>query len=107
MSCKKYVHILFVDSLGYICAISSHVNLNKMYLDSKCPKIKSKADLLKYKPNVSKSNLIHLSTRPVMELIFISKLLDEYNIDYIPIMMIRSPLKTILSGYNYHGSGIY
>eukprot|EP01084_Bolivina_argentea_P146800 256950_1 len=59
-----------------------------------------------YKPNKHKeSEIIRISEKSSINLIIISKLLTNTNNIYIPIMMVREPLMTILSGYNYHSQG--
>merc|ERR1712130_167015 len=51
--------------------------------------------------------MIVLSERSKNDLIIVSKLFEDANPSqsYIPIMMVRDPLQTILSGYNYHAQG--
>ena len=59
-----------------------------------------------YNPKPHHSELIVLSEKSSNHLIILSKLLDKNpNQSYIPIMMVREPLHTILSGYNYHAQG--
>ena len=59
-----------------------------------------------YKPSELHLEIIQFRSKPINELIYISKVLERDNKDYIIVMMVRSPLNTILSGYNYHAQGI-